>query len=84
MIERIPNVRFALCLLASAMLAGCSELEGFSNSDPDSPKVGRYQIVNDTKNDGVFWIDTKTGRTEQCMWVAETTEWRCFVVRARD
>jgi hypothetical protein len=44
-----------------------------------SSPVGRYAIVNDTKNDGVFWVDTVTGRVEQCQWA--TDSWKCFTVR---
>lgn len=61
------------------LLSGCSEEKG-------NNKIGRYQIVNDTKNDGVFWVDTVTGRVEQCQWTEIGSEhsWKCFTVKSSE
>lgn len=69
-------------LFLTAWVAGCQ-----GASDPQAfetradTEIGRYQIVNDTKNDGVFWIDTATGLTQQCQWNAVGNEWQCYTVR---
>ena len=62
-----------------ALLAMSIVVIGCQSREPQ--KIGRYQIVNDTKNDGVFWVDTVTGQTEQCLWAAEQSHWSCFKVK---
>jgi len=59
-------------------LASCKE------EKRDTVEIGRYQIVNDTKNDGVFWLDTATGKVEQCQWanLGSNSSWQCFKVRS--
>ena len=75
-------MKFLAVATAAVLLAGCQDIEPMSEQSAQPElAIGRYQIVNDTKNDGVFWVDTTTGRTEQCQWVSQVEEWRCFTVK---
>lgn len=62
------------------IMTSCKQKE--NNVQLEKSEIGRYQIVNDTKNDGVFWIDTATGNVQQCQWTdLDKGSWRCWTVK---
>lgn len=73
------TMRKVFTVAVSLAVAGCAQPSDKGKSEP--APIGRFQIVNDTKNDGVFWVDTRYGTVEQCMWVENTNQWKCFTVK---
>lgn len=78
-ISESNKIRLGLLLVSFVALTGCQEPSGAGSGVVTGS--GAYQIVDDTKNDGVFIADTSTGRVEQCQWLTSSEEWACFVVR---
>lgn len=70
-------MRIVFLVGAVLAVAGCNDQP---TPDPND-EIGRFQIVNDTKNDGVFWIDTRDGDVKQCMWNTEARAWQCYNVK---
>jgi hypothetical protein len=66
-----------LCVLLLKTFSSVSEVAAQTGAN----SVGRYQIVNDPKHDGIFWVDTVTGAVKQCQWLKSKNEWACFDVR---
>ena len=78
-------LKITFVFLNLIFLASCDEKKEASvirGQIVNDTEIGRYQIVNDTKNDGVFWVDTVTGRVEQCQWGSFSKKWNCYAVRS--
>ena len=78
-----PNMLLAFVIVGTIMTVAAAlrfmPFSSESHAQVTNVMIGRYQIVNDTKNDGVFWVDTASGRVEQCQWANQ--KWICFRVR---
>ena len=65
--------------IGAILMSGCNQSEIIPQ---EASEIGRYQIINDPKHDGVFWIDTATGSVEQCQWTdLNGGSWKCFGVK---
>lgn len=82
-ISRIAPI-FAFIVAIGTLTSGCKQSKQISKDiDSDEKSIGRYQIIDDPRHDGVFWIDTAKGEVQQCQWTElDKGSWRCFTVKS--